>query len=127
MRGLDLSIVNTAELPVRAAERIADILRTAAEARGRACLALAGGTTPRAVHEALAALPNVPWDKVFVFFGDERCVPADHPDSNYRMAKESLFDRVRIPGTQIHRPAAELLDRDAAARSYEAVLLVQGR
>jgi len=122
MSGLDLSIVDTAELPARAAERIADILREAARARGRACLAVAGGTTPRAVHEALALLPNIPWDRVHVFFGDERCVSPEHPDSNYRMAKESLFDRVPIPATQIHRPRMELGDHDAAARAYEALL-----
>jgi 6-phosphogluconolactonase len=88
MRDLDLSIVDTAELPARAAQRIASILRAAAQARGSACLAVAGGTTPRAVHEALASLGNIPWDRVHVFFGDERCVAPDHPDSNYRMAKE---------------------------------------
>jgi 6-phosphogluconolactonase len=122
MRDLDLSIVDTAELPARAAERIANLLRVAAQAHGRACFAVAGGTTPRAVHEALASLRNIPWDRVHVFFGDERCVPPDHPDSNYRMAKESLFDRVAIPAAQIHRPAAELPDQDAAARAYEAIL-----
>ena len=124
MSDLDLSIVDTAELPARAAERIANILRTAAQARGRACLAVAGGTTPRAVHEALAKLPSIPWHSVHIFFGDERCVAPDHPDSNYRMAKESLLDRVAIPSEQIHRPEAERSDRDAAARAYELTLPV---
>jgi len=122
MSGLDLSIVETAELPARAAEKIANILRGAVEETGRACFAVAGGTTPRAVHEALASLPDVPWQHVHVFFGDERAVPPDHPDSNYRMAKESLFDRVAIPLTHIHRPEAERAERDAAARAYEAIL-----
>jgi 6-phosphogluconolactonase len=116
------SIVDKAELPARAAQKIADLLRSAAEARGRACVALAGGTTPRAVHEALALRSDVPWPLIHVFFGDERCVPPDHPDSNYRMAKESLLERVPIPPAQIYRPRAEEPDHEAAARAYEAVL-----
>src|SRR5689334_15307758 len=111
---VNLNVVDKSELAGRAAEKIAEELRAAAEDRGRACVALAGGTTPRAVHEALAARNDVPWPLVHVFFGDERCVPPDHPDSNYRMAKESLLDRVSIPAEQIHRPEAELPDHDAA-------------
>jgi 6-phosphogluconolactonase len=122
MRSLDLSVIEAAELPSRAAEKLADILCEAVRSGGRACIALAGGTTPRAVHEALATLPDIPWEHVHVFFGDERCVPAEHPDSNYRMAKESLLDRVPIPSSQIHRPDADRADRDAAARAYEAIL-----
>ncbi len=67
-------------------------------------------------------LPDVPWNLVHVYFGDERAVPPDHSDSNYRMAKESLLSRVPIPGAQVHRPAAEQQDRDAAARAYESIL-----
>jgi 6-phosphogluconolactonase len=122
MRSLDLSVIEAAELPSRAAEKLADVLCEAVRSGGRACIALAGGTTPRAVHEALATLPDIPWESVHVFFGDERCVPAEHPDSNYRMAKESLLDRVPIPSSQIHRPDADRADRDAAARAYEAIL-----
>jgi 6-phosphogluconolactonase len=122
MVGPDVSVIETGALAARAAENIAQTLRRAAEVNGRACLALAGGTTPRRVHEALAVRDDVPWPQVHVFFGDERCVPPDHPDSNYRMAKESLFDRVALLPSQIHRPAAELRDRDAAARAYEAEL-----
>ena len=108
-------------LPGRAAERIALELRRAADERGRATLALAGGTTPKATYEALAGLP-LDWSKVDIFFGDERCVPADHPDSNYRMAKAALFDRIAIPEAQVHRMQGELQDRDAAARAYDAIL-----
>lgn len=122
MRSLDLSVVETAELPARAAKKLADVLCDAVRTSGRACIALAGGTTPRAVHEVLATLPDIPWEGVHVYFGDERSVPADHPDSNYRMAKESLLERVPIPSAQIHRPDAARADRDAAARAYEAIL-----
>jgi 6-phosphogluconolactonase len=122
MQPSNLTIVEAAELPASAARKIRDVIVESAKSRGRACIALSGGTTPRAVHEALAALPDVPWDRVHVFFGDERAVPPDHPDSNYRMAKESLLSRVPIPSSQVYRPAAEAVDRDAAARAYEALL-----
>jgi 6-phosphogluconolactonase len=122
MQPLDVTIVDAAELPARAARKIRELVMESAKSRGRACIALSGGTTPRAVHEALAALSDVPWDLVHVYFGDERAVPPDHSDSNYRMAKESLLSRVPIPSDQVHRPAAEQPDRDAAARAYEAVL-----
>lgn len=118
----DVSVIPTDALAARAAEKIAQTLRKVTEVEGRACLALAGGTTPRRVHEALAARSDVPWPLVHVYFGDERCVAPDHPDSNYRMAKESLFDRVALSPSQIHRPVAELADREAAARAYEALL-----
>jgi len=120
--GVDVRVLPTAELPARAADFIAQILVNLAAENGRVTLGLAGGTTPRAMHEALACSSAVPWLAVHVFFGDERAVPPDHPDSNYRMAKESLLDRVPIPPSQVHRMQAEHPDRDAAARDYETVL-----
>lgn len=119
---LDLRVLPTADLPARAADWLAQILVDVAREQGRVTLALAGGTTPRAMHEALACSTAVPWLAVHVFFGDERAVPPDHPDSNYRMAKESLLDRVPIPAAQIHRMPADDPDRDAGARAYESVL-----
>lgn len=111
-------VCDSKDLPSRAAARIAEELRIALTARAGASLALAGGTTPKATYEALATLP-LDWSKIDVFFGDERCVPAEHADSNYRMAKAALFDRISIPSARIHRMRGELLDRDAAAREYE--------
>jgi 6-phosphogluconolactonase len=119
---LDLRVLPTTELPARAAEWLAQTLADVAREHGRVTLALAGGTTPRAMHEALACSTGVPWLAVHIFFGDERAVGPDHPDSNYRMAKESLLDRVPIPADQIHRMPADAPDRDAAARAYEALL-----
>jgi len=119
---LDLTIVDAIELPRRAALEIRTLVVESAKSRGRACIALSGGTTPRAVHEALAELSEVPWHLVHVFFGDERAVAPDHPDSNYRMAKESLLSRVPIPPAQVYRPAAEAPDREGAARDYAALL-----
>lgn len=122
MLPLDLRIVEANALPGHAALRIRELVIESAKLRGRACIALSGGTTPRAVHEALAVLPEVPWHLVHIFFGDERAVPPDHPDSNYRMAKESLLSRVSIPSAQVHRPAAEDRDHSAAAKAYAAIL-----
>lgn len=119
---LDLRVVPTADLPARAAEYVAELLVALGAGNGRVTLALAGGNTPRAMHESLACSTAVPWLAVHVFFGDERSVPPDHRDSNYRMAKESLLDRVAIPPAQVHRMQAEDPDREAAARAYEALL-----
>ena len=118
----DLRIRSTADLAPEAAGVVAALLREAVHRRGAATLALSGGTTPRALHEALVSHAEVPWAHVFVYFGDERAVPPTHEDSNYLMAKESLLERVPIPESNVHRMHAEEPDRDAAARAYEAVL-----
>jgi 6-phosphogluconolactonase len=91
--------------------------------RGRFCVALSGGSTPRGVYSLLAndqSNPHtqLPWDKVFIFFGDERHVPPDHPDSNYRMASESLLSKVPVPPQNVFRVFAEL-DANEAAQKYE--------
>jgi 6-phosphogluconolactonase len=114
-------VCDSEELPRRAAQRLAEELAKAISERGMASLCLAGGTTPKATYEALATLP-LDWSLIDVFFGDERCVPADHAESNYRMAKSALFDRISIPTERIHRMQGELSDRAAAARAYEAEL-----
>lgn len=114
-------VCDSKDLPGRAAARIALELTKAIGERGGASLALAGGTTPKATYESLAGLP-LDWSVVDIFFGDERCVPADHSDSNYRMAKAALFDRITIPTHRVHRMQGEHPDREAAARAYEAQL-----
>jgi 6-phosphogluconolactonase len=119
---VDLRVLPTAELPARAAAWLAETLARVARANGRVTLGLSGGTTPRAMHEVLACSSAVPWLAVHIFFGDERAVPPEHPDSNFRMARESLLDRVPIPPNQVFRMQAEDPDRDAAARAYEALL-----
>ncbi|MBL8840311.1 MAG: 6-phosphogluconolactonase [Planctomycetes bacterium] len=107
-----------------AADRIAAALEASVAARGRAHLALAGGSTPRRAYEQLAALhgARVPWGQVEIWFGDERCVPPDHPDSNYGMAHAALLSRVALPPAQVHRMAGEREDREAAAAEYAAAL-----
>ena len=117
-----VEICESNQLAKRAAEHIAEALKTAISAKSAASLALAGGTTPRAAYEALAKIPGIDWSKVSVYFGDERAVPPTHPDSNFAMAQAALFDRVPLPAANIHRIAAENPDQDAAARAYEALL-----
>src|SRR5215813_6935834 len=110
-----IQIVDSAEVPKVGAEWIAQQLEQAIAERGLATLALSGGHTPRRIYEELASL-DIPWDRVGVFFGDERCVPPDGPDSNFRMAREALFDRVRAP--HVHRMPADRADLEAAAAEY---------
>ncbi len=94
--------------------------------RGRFALALAGGSTPRALY-ALLADPGepfrarVPWERTEVFFGDERHVPPDHPDSNYGMARAALLAEVPLRAESVHRIRGEL-EAAAAAAEYEAEL-----
>ena len=114
-----LLIVDAGDLARTGAMIIAERLREAIAARGNASLALAGGNTPRGIYEELAALP-VAWDRVEVFFGDERCVSPDDPSSNYRMGREALLDRVRAP--RVHRMPGERLDREQAAAEYAVAL-----
>jgi 6-phosphogluconolactonase len=89
---------------------------------GRCTIALAGGSTPRTLYRALAhgALrAQVPWSRIEFFWGDERHVPPDHPQSNYRMAHETLLSTVPVGPEQIHRIHAEEADAGAAASAYE--------
>jgi 6-phosphogluconolactonase len=85
---------------------------------GARTLVLAGGNTPKRCYEMLAGA-DVKWGRVTVLFGDERCVPPDHPDSNYRMAREALLDHV-APAT-VHRMAGEL-GPDEAASAYDSIV-----
>ena len=89
-----------------AARRWVAIAREAAAERGSFSVALSGGSTPRALYTLLAAEPwrsQAPWDSTHVFWGDERRVPATDPQSNYRMARETLLEHVPIPAEQVYR------------------------
>jgi 6-phosphogluconolactonase len=90
-------------------------------------VSLAGGSTPKAMFALLAAEPmrsHVDWSTVRFFFGDERCVPPDHPDSNYGMARKNLFDPLGIPAENVHRMRGEAPPEEAALE-YQAILLKQ--
>ena len=104
---MEFSVLETAEDVAAAAA--ADIAATIAD--GARTLVLAGGTTPRRCYEILSGM-DVEWGRVTILFGDERCVRPDHPDSNFRMAREALLDRV-APAT-VHRMPAELGPEEGA-------------
>ncbi len=106
-----------------AAEEVVACARGALLARGRFTLVLSGGSTPRRLYELLAEPPfreQVDWGRVEVFWGDERCVPPDHSDSNYRTAHAALLAKVPVSPARVHRIQAERDDRVAAALAYEA-------
>jgi 6-phosphogluconolactonase len=112
---------DAAAVAARAAELFADAARGAVAARGRFVVALAGGSTPRLLYERLAADAALPWGATHVWFGDERCVPPDHADSNYRMAREALLAHVPVPESEVLRIEGERAPADAAER-YDALL-----
>ncbi len=93
----------------------------AIDQQGRATLVLAGGSTPKQLYQQIAA-QTWPWHQIHVFWGDERFVPPDHPDSNYRMAREAWLDRVAIPASHIHPMPTVPLTPAAAAAAYEQEL-----
>jgi 6-phosphogluconolactonase len=109
-----------AALAREAAVRFVAISRAAIAAQGRFTVALSGGSTPWLLYEQLVAQP-IDWQQVHVFWGDERCVPPDHPDSNYGMAQRALLSRVAIPAHNVHRLKGEL-DPAQAAHQYEMEL-----
>ena len=107
------------ELSRAAAREFAAKAGEAIEECGRFVVVLAGGSTPKAMYEVLARdyADRIDWSRVHVFFGDERTVPPDHDDSNYKMASETLLEHVPIGG--VHRMQGEL-PPDVAAEAYEA-------
>ena len=105
----------------RAAERILELVRAAVAERGRCSVALAGGSTPRATYEVLggsALAPALPWAAVDWYFGDERAVPPDHAESNYRAAVETLFASRPEALARVHRMPGDAADLEAAAHAY---------
>jgi 6-phosphogluconolactonase len=119
-------VANAAALAAEAAERFASTAEKAVAQRGRARIAISGGSTPKAAFGLLADpsqpwLKRMPWEKLELFWVDERCVPPDHPDSNYRMTREAMLDKVPLKPEQVHRMEGELEPAVAAAR-YESLL-----
>jgi 6-phosphogluconolactonase len=107
------------------AEQFVRLTTAAVEARGRCAVALSGGSTPKNVYQLLAApafRARVRWGDIHFFWGDERHVPPDHPDSNYRMAVEAMLSKVPVPPANVHRVRSELPDAERAAREYEETI-----
>jgi 6-phosphogluconolactonase len=108
---------DTAAIAREAAERVIAAAEEAIELTGSFSIGLAGGSTPKALYELLASdsyRGRIDWVKTEVYFGDERCVPPDHAESNYLMAYKALLSRVPIPGDNVYRMAGEIEPQQAA-------------
>ncbi|MGC1491074.1 MAG: 6-phosphogluconolactonase, partial [Candidatus Acidiferrum sp.] len=107
----------------RAAEKVVEVAADAVRRKGTFEFVLSGGSTPKALYTLLVNDPKVraqvPWDKMHVFFGDERHVKPDDPQSNYRMAVETLISKSPLKPEQVSRVKAELPEAENAAKDYE--------
>jgi 6-phosphogluconolactonase len=122
----EVRILNTpADLFQAAAAEFSRLADQAVRAHGRFRVALSGGSTPRSLYALLAggAVPSIPWGNICIFFGDERHVPPDHPESNYRMANEALLSKVPLRPENVFRVPAEEKDAAVAAGAYQKTLV----
>lgn len=116
----DVQIYSPAEFDVAGAQKILGCIRRTLQRAEECHLVLTGGSTPRGIYSQLASAENresVEWQRLHLYWGDERMVPPEHEDSNFRMVKETLLDHVPIPEENIHRMRGEI-DPDASAREY---------
>lgn len=122
MNGETLVLSDPEAVALESARRLLDMMET--RKGERFSLALSGGSTPQRLYRLLASPPwreQIDWNLLHVFLADERFVPHDHPDSNLRMARETLLDHVPIPAANIHPMPADGTVEDSAQR-YEAEL-----
>lgn len=112
------------ELSQHLAQFFVEICLQSVNDRGRFTVSLTGGSSPKELYELLAAEPfagQIPWDKVFIFWGDERCVPDNDPQNNARMTTEALLDHVPVPAGNVFRMQGSL-PAGEAAEAYEEIL-----
>lgn len=122
----EIRIVNTqADLFQTAADEFVAQANQAIAVRGKFTVALSGGSTPKGLFGLLASgsISSIPWDKIFFFWSDERHVPPDDPESNYRMANEAMLSRVPAPPENIFRIRAEEKDANTAASEFEETII----
>lgn len=113
---------NVEQLNIFAAKKFVEIAKDSIEKRGRFTVALSGGSTPKKLYAILTEKPfrsQIEWQKIHFFFGDERFVPKDSDESNYRMTNEALFSRVEIPAENIHEFQTENGDAETVAKLME--------
>lgn len=119
------------ELALAAAQWVVQAIKARLQVAEHFSLVLSGGSTPKALYQHLAHLPyarKIEWARLHLFWGDERCVPPDHPQSNYQMARQALLEHVPVPPDQIHRMRGELPPEEAAqAYAQELVQFFGGR
>jgi 6-phosphogluconolactonase len=124
----NLQIVNSADdLAVAAARSIISIAAKALSIKNNFTLALSGGSTPKRLYELLANpgkefRDQFPWTRTLFFWTDERHVPPDHPDSNYRMSYDAMLEHTGVPGSNVHRFFSEMDDAEIVALNYERQL-----
>jgi 6-phosphogluconolactonase len=121
----EIRIVNTqADLFQTAAQEFVAQANQVIAARGKFTVALSGGSTPKGLFTLLASgsIPSVPWDKILFFWSDERHVPPDNPESNYRMANEAMLSKLPVPAGNVFRIHAEEKDAGVAASDYEQTI-----
>ena len=113
------------EVSAAAASIFEHLARSKATGKKTFSAALSGGLTPRLLYQFLSSPPfakNIPWKRTHLFQVDERCVAPDHPDSNFRLIRETLLDRVGVPEKNFHRMKAEQADLEQAAQDYAGEL-----
>jgi 6-phosphogluconolactonase len=119
-------LADGAAIAKRAAQEFVQGAATAVKEKGSFTVALAGGSTPKALYGLLASDPalkaQVPWDRIYLFFGDERNVGPDHPDSNFRMVTEAMISKAPMKPEQVTRIKGEYKDTEKAAAEYEQAL-----
>ena len=116
---------STQEWGQAAASSILSVSQQAIQAHGRCLIALSGGSTPKTLYQVLATPEwnaRFDWSRMVFLFGDERCTPPDHPESNFRMAQTELFQPLNIRPEQVYCMRGETDDPPAAAREYEATI-----
>lgn len=120
----EVRVFSREEFFSKTAEKVCEIGKRAIQEHGRFTVALSGGSTPKGLHQQLATAyaDQLPWNKVFCFWGDERHVPPDFPESNFRMAKETLLSKLPIPAENIFRMPGEIPDANQGAALYEQSL-----
>ncbi|WP_254174038.1 6-phosphogluconolactonase [Planktothrix pseudagardhii] len=114
-------LANKEEITQRALDILLVKIKDALQSRDQFTIALAGGSTPKPLYEALAQ-QALPWDKIHVFWGDERYVQSDHPDSNQRMARQAWLDQVNFPPTHLHPMPTAANDPKVDAETYNREL-----
>lgn len=123
MQGFQLEIFPEGPVLIQRAIEIWQARSAAAiRERGRFTVVLAGGSTPKKLYAALAQTPGIPWQQTWLFWGDERYVPPDHPESNYRMVRETLLEQIGIPAAQVFPMPTHAGDPLRDAAEYEATL-----
>ncbi|MGH9221641.1 MAG: 6-phosphogluconolactonase [Vicinamibacterales bacterium] len=123
--GVDVRVLaDVGVLSAAAAAAAVEIINRAVATRGRCSLALSGGDTPRGLYRLLGSQhrDRIPWQRVHVFWGDDRYVPGDHPESNYRLARETLLDHVPCAAGNIHAMPTHFSSAADAAATYDELL-----